>query len=116
MNRINVLDCTLRDGGYCNEWRFGRDNTKKIVDGLVEANVEIIECGFITNRVQYDNNVTKYTKIEQVSEFIPKDKEGKIFVAMMNYGEFNIVDLPDYDGSSIDGIRVAFHKKIGWMH
>ena len=75
MNRINVLDCTLRDGGYCNEWRFGRDNTKKIVDGLVEANVEIIECGFITNRVQYDNNVTKYTKIEQVSEFIPKDKD-----------------------------------------
>ena len=22
---INVLDCTLRDGGYCNEWYFGKD-------------------------------------------------------------------------------------------
>lgn len=30
----------------------------------------------------------------------------------MNYGEYNIEDLPDYDGSSIDGIRIAFHKKI----
>jgi 4-hydroxy 2-oxovalerate aldolase len=30
---------------------------------------------------------------------------------MMNYGEYNIEDLPVYDGKSIDGIRIAFHKK-----
>ena len=30
---------------------------------------------------------------------------------MMNYGEYRIEDLPPYDGSSIDGIRIAFHKK-----
>ena len=28
MNKINVLDCTLRDGGYCNNWEFGFDNIK----------------------------------------------------------------------------------------
>ena len=29
----------------------------------------------------------------------------------MNYGEYNIDDIPPYDGSSVDGFRVAFHKK-----
>ena len=30
---------------------------------------------------------------------------------MMNYGEFNVSELPENDGVSIDGIRLAFHKK-----
>lgn len=111
MNKIHVLDCTLRDGGYCNEWKFGFDNAKKITSGLVNANVEIIECGFITNRINYNLEVTKFTTLAEISKVIPKNREGKIFVIMMNYGEYNIENLPPYDGSSIDGIRVAFHKK-----
>ena len=111
MNKIQVLDCTLRDGGYCNEWRFGFYNAKRIALGLVESNVEIVECGFITNRCEYDPNVTKFNALDEVAKLIPENREGKIFVAMMNYGEYNIDDLPAYDGSSIDGIRVAFHKR-----
>ena len=111
MNNIHILDCTLRDGGYCNEWRFGFNNAKKITNGLMEANVEIIECGFITNRVVYNPEVTKYTTLDEVAKIIPENREGKIFVAMMNYGEYNIGDIPDHDGSSIDGIRVAYQKK-----
>ena len=49
MNRINILDCTLRDGGYCNNWNFGFDNIKKIVNNLQESKIDIIECGFLTD-------------------------------------------------------------------
>lgn len=111
MSVIEVLDCTLRDGGYCNQWHFGFNNTKKIVRGLIEANVDIIECGFITNRVNYDSEITKYTSVNQIAEIIPSNRDGKLFVAMMNYGEYNPDDLPECDGNSIDGIRVAYHKK-----
>ena len=43
MGEIRVLDCTLRDGGYCNEWEFGKHNIKKIIMGLEDSGVEIIE-------------------------------------------------------------------------
>lgn len=111
MNNIQVLDCTLRDGGYCNEWCFGFENTIKITNGLIEANIEIIECGFITNKVSYELDVTKFNTLDEISKIIPENREGKIFVAMINYGEYNIKNLPEYDGTSIDGIRVAFSKK-----
>lgn len=111
MNNINLLDCTLRDGGYCNDWNFGFDNAKRIVNGLIEANVDIVECGFLTNTVEYDENITKFNSLEEVAKIIPNNKEGKIFVVMLNYGEYDIDDIPSYDGSSVDGIRVAFHKK-----
>lgn len=111
MGNIRVLDCTLRDGGYCNQWAFGKNNTKKIIGGLVEAGIDIIECGFLTNNVVYNEDVTKYTTLQEVSRMLPENREGRLFVCMVNYGEYNLDDLPDYDGLSIDGIRVAFHKK-----
>lgn len=111
MNTVHVLDCTLRDGGYCNQWKFGFNNVKKITSGLVDAGIDVIECGFLTNKVEYCTDVTKFTTLQQLAEIIPENREGKLFVAMMNYGEYNIEDLPVYDKSSIDGIRVAFHKK-----
>lgn len=54
MNRVHILDCTLRDGGYCNLWDFGFENTKDIISGLIKSNVEIIECGFLTDKVKYN--------------------------------------------------------------
>lgn len=111
MNKIQVLDCTLRDGGYCNNCRFGFDNEKKIVRGLVEANIDIIECGFLLSTVEYDRDVTRFTSLNQVAEIIPQNKEGKIFVMLTDYGKYRTEDLPIYDGNSIDGLRVAFHKK-----
>lgn len=111
MNSVHVLDCTLRDGGYCNQWQFGFENTKKITGGLVESGIDIIECGFLTNKVTYDQNITKFNTLEQIASVIPQNRKGHLFVVMMNYGEYNLDDLPTYDGTSIDGIRVAFHKK-----
>lgn len=111
MNKVQVLDCTLRDGGYCNQWKFGFDNTKKITGGLTDANIDIVECGFLTNRVAYDPEVTKFTTVEELATVIPANRNGKLYVAMLNYGEYDIDSLADYDGSSIDGLRVVFHKK-----
>ena len=111
MGKINVLDCTLRDGGYCNQWKFGYNNIKKIIDGLDRAGIGISECGFLTQSVTYVPGVTKFTSVKEMVEFLPKNRLGKLYVAMMNYGEYDLADLPVYDGSSIDGIRVAFHKK-----
>lgn len=111
MKNIQLLDCTLRDGGYCNGWRFGSEAMIKMIKGLLEADIEVIECGFITDRVIYDEDVTKFTTVEEASRFIPQDRKGKLFVAMINYGEYDMTVLPDRDGPSIDGIRLAFHKR-----
>ncbi|MBC5690627.1 aldolase catalytic domain-containing protein [Mediterraneibacter sp. NSJ-55] len=106
-----ILDCTLRDGGYCNEWKFGKGNIKKIIGSLVSAKIDFIECGFLKNNFQYDDNATNFENIEQIIPYIGKKDNTKLYLAMVNYGQFDISTLPVYDGTSIDGIRVAFHKK-----
>ncbi len=31
-NNIKILDCTLRDGGYVNDWNFGKENIEGIIN------------------------------------------------------------------------------------
>ncbi|MCD7740827.1 MAG: aldolase catalytic domain-containing protein [Ruminococcus sp.] len=111
MRHIQALDCTLRDGGYCNDCHFGFENEKKIVSGLMEANIDIIECGFFMNTVEYDRDRTRFTNLDQVAKIIPEKRDGKIFVMLADHGKFVPEDLPEYDGTSVDGLRIAFHKK-----
>jgi 4-hydroxy 2-oxovalerate aldolase len=111
MTKIKVLDCTLRDGGYVNNWEFGKKNIKKVINKLTEADLDIIECGFLSQKKEYNPEKSIFDKIERFKEFLPKERNNSKYVCMINFGEYEVKDIPDYDGSSIDGIRVAFHKK-----
>lgn len=111
MNKIQILDCTLRDGGYCNEWKFGANNIRRIVNGLNEANIDIIECGFLSHRVNYQTEISKFSSMAQVMPFISDIREEKKFVLMANYGELDIDKLEMRGKDTVDGIRLAFHKK-----
>lgn len=111
MNHIKVLDCTLRDGGYCNDWRFGKDNINKIILSLIEANIDIIECGYISQRQTSDVDRTLFISIDQMSDIIPDNIGDRVFVGMINYGEYECNDIPSYSGKGVSGIRVCFHKK-----
>lgn len=43
---IRLLDCTLRDGGYYNDWDFSLKEAQDYVDSLASGGVDIIEIGF----------------------------------------------------------------------
>ena len=45
---VAVLDCTLRDGGYVNNWEFGRHAIRSISQKLDQVGLYIIACGFLT--------------------------------------------------------------------
>jgi 4-hydroxy 2-oxovalerate aldolase len=110
---IEVLDCTLRDGGYVNDWDFGKKNIQKVVDKLTEANLDLIECGFLSQKGAYNPDRSIFDNLERFKEFLPNPSERKDqkYICMINYGEYNIKDIPEKDPSSVDGIRIAFHKK-----
>lgn len=110
MTNIQILDCTLRDGGYVNNWSFGTKVIKKIVKGISEAGIDIIECGFLSD-VEYDSNKALFSKTAQIAELIPEKTKSK-YVAMVALGEKEIAceKIVKCDGNSIFGIRLTFHK------
>ena len=48
MRKINlkVLDCTLRDGGYYNDWRFSNQIAQEYIKNINLSKIDILEIGF----------------------------------------------------------------------
>lgn len=44
--KIKILDCTLRDGGYYNLWKFTPSQINQYLDKLHKSRIDIIELGF----------------------------------------------------------------------
>lgn len=110
MNRhIKVLDCTLRDGGYINDFRFGHKNATNIVTGLAEASIDIIECGFLQSD-SMAGETTLFPSISSISNVLEEKKKSVMYVAMIQYGRIGIDEIADCDDSSVDGIRLTFHE------
>ena len=109
MSKLRILDCTLRDGGYINHWKFGSRVIQGIVKKLEEAQIDIIECGFLRDIV-YDKDASVYSEVSQIEELLPHEGSNAMYVAMIALGDIPIEKIGNCDGSAIDGIRLTFHK------
>lgn len=107
---INVLDCTLRDGGYVNNFAFGEDTAKQIVSGLVDSGLEYVEVGFFRNS-KSSTETTVFASFSDVEHLLPVTKNNSKYFAMIVYGKFDIDRIPPKSQTKIDGIRVTFKKK-----
>ena len=111
MKRIRLLDCTLRDGGYVNDWKFRYTNTVSIFERLADANVDIIEVGFLDDRRPFDIDRTIFPDTESADRlFGTLDRKNSMVVGMIDYGTCDIENLAPCSESCLDGIRVIFKK------
>lgn len=113
MKNINILDCTLRDGGYVNNWNFEHKDTLKTIQKLLRANVEIIECGFLDKEKGKDKNNTRFKTMEQLESLVENIvlKDTQMLVAMIEYTKYDIDSLPQVTkNSKVRGIRFSFRK------
>ena len=112
MNRLKVLDVTLRDGGCVNNFNFGTAYMNKILHSLEAAQVDIIEVGYIDEKKGSIKGRTQYLSEKCIETSLNLEKKQDIsYVAMIDYGKFDIDNLQNRNVSGIDGIRLAFHKK-----
>lgn len=107
---IQVLDCTLRDGAYVVESQFGVAAIRGIIYKMQEANIDIIECGWLKNK-PYELGSTDYHVPSDLEQYIITKDPTKTYVAMIDWDRYDLSLLPEYDGRSIDAIRVVFPYK-----
>ena len=113
MRNISLLDCTLRDGGYVNDWKFGRNNIISIFERLVASGVDYIEVGFIDQARPYDPDRAIYPDCASISKTMGNlDKGNSQMVAMIDYGHASIDKICPKSESPVDAIRVIFKKHL----
>ena len=106
---IQLLDCTLRDGAYIVDSKFGAAAIRGIISKLQAANIDIIECGWLKNSL-HEGGTTFYHVPQDVEQYMANKNPHAIYTAMIDWDRYDPDYLPPYDGKSIDAIRVVFPK------
>ena len=113
MGEVKLLDCTLRDGGYVNDWEFGHNNLVSIFERLVDAGVDMIEIGFLDERRPFDINRSIMPDTDCVEKIYGRlDRKQSMIVGMIDYGTCSLDHIRPCDESFLDGIRVIFKKHL----
>ncbi|MBQ7715549.1 MAG: aldolase catalytic domain-containing protein [Clostridia bacterium] len=110
MGNVYLLDCTLRDGGYINEWNFGQETVKGFCRKIALTGIELFEVGFIKGD-NYDPDRTLFPDVQSMASIIQPKAPHMKYVGMLDMSAPVPLDrIPPCDGTSVDGIRVIFKK------
>lgn len=110
MNHAKLLDCTLRDGAYLVDKTFGDATISGIIAGLVDANIDLIEIGFLQND-GFGEGKTVFKNAAEAKKFIPDHKGKSEFTVLADYSRYDISNLDQCDHTSFEAVRACFFKK-----
>ena len=104
---IELLDCTLRDGAYIVDGKFGTQAIRGIIKKLQDANVDIIECGWLKDSPHEEGTSFFHLPSDLQPDLVNK-RDRVTYVAMIDWDRYQVDALPQCDGKTINAIRVVF--------
>lgn len=111
MNKVELLDCTLRDGGYATNWTFGHNTILNIFSRLVSSGVDVIEVGYLRDFEEFNIDRTSLPTVKDFDRVYNIDFNHKpMLVAMIDLGNCKIENICPKSETIIDGIRLTFKK------
>jgi len=119
-NKLINLDCTLRDGGYYNDWNFSVSLINKYLSSMSKAGIKYIEIGYRNNN---NNNLKRGNCFYCNDKFleklnIPPNMNLGVMVNVEDFyfnGKVNLKLInhlfPNRIKSKLNFVRIAFKTK-----
>lgn len=110
-DKVLILDCTLRDGGYVNNWEFDTNTALSVINSLYDSGVRIIELGLMAKGGVPGVN-TKFLTFNQIEPLLYNRKKDCHYAVMLTQAEYKAVEfeIPECSDKTPDIIRLAFFK------
>lgn len=109
-NNVKILDCTLRDGGYVNDWQFGDDNAKDICRLISQTGVDYFEVGFI-KLCDYVKDKIQFSEMSQIASLFKPTKQKLSLIVEVGYG-YPVSAFPEHSDNTVDLVRVIMWKRM----
>ena len=97
MSNFKVLDCTIRDGGYYNNWDFSNQFAKNYLNTLSKINIDYVEIGF---RKPIEKKTLKSKKFGQF--LTTTETTLKKLKIPSNFKLAVMINLSDYIGEKLE--------------
>lgn len=106
-----LLDCTLRDGGYYNNWDFSTDLIENYLEAMAAANIKYVELGFRSIAKNKFIGACGYTKDSFIKSLkIPKSLKIGVMINAKEIivNNFNTNDILKYYFDSFSNSKISF--------
>ncbi len=104
-----LLDCTLRDGGYVNDWRFDTETALAVIEGLYGAGVRWIEIGIMGKNPEIGKQ-TKFSDFGQMRPLLANRRSDCHYAVMLTTSSSDNFEYPPCTEETPDVIRIAYFK------
>lgn len=107
---IKVLDCTIRDGGLMNKWKFSDEYVKAVYDACVEAGIDYMEIGYKSSEKAFSRDEVgcwKFCDDKDLVRIVGENNTPLKLSAMADIGRIEPDDIQPAEDSVLDMIRVA---------
>ena len=99
-----VLDCTLRDGGYYNDWDFDSSTVYKYLAAVSTAKIDVIEIGFRFLPQEHFRGAFAYSSDDYLLTLpLPSNVEVAVMV--------NAKELISFEGGAEKAVKELFSEK-----
>ncbi|MCM1216726.1 MAG: hypothetical protein NC331_05255 [Lachnospiraceae bacterium] len=105
---IQINDCTIRDGGYLFKKNSPAEFVSGVMQGLINAGIDIIEVGFLQDAVNGETLV--YRNSTEARRFLPVDAEAARFTGFCDNSRYSLENLDGCDGKAFEYLRISFAK------
>ena len=106
--KVHIVDCTIRDGGYLLNKNSDPKFVKGIIQGLVDANIDFIETGFLQSVVKGESIV--YHNSRDVIKYLPASAKYSTYLGFCDNSRYTPEELDFCDGNSFKWLRISFAK------
>lgn len=107
--QVKVLDCTVRDGGLMNRWRFDDGLVERLVTASRQAGSDYVELGYKASTAAF--NPAEYGKWRFCREDVLRQfwapSGGGVLTIMLDIGRFDPRDMVPASESVVGAVRVA---------
>ena len=115
MKQIEILDCTLRDGGRVIDCKYSDATIVGLGRYLKRAGIDIIELGFLRDNINFKGNSTFFSSMSDAEAYIKRICEKELaqnerYVVFVDFGLYNLAHLEEAEKNDISGIRLGFTK------
>jgi 4-hydroxy 2-oxovalerate aldolase len=110
-NNVKILDCTVRDGGFANNWNYKYDDVLNMIQIAGDIGIEYYELGYLMDNKYLDannnNNLWRNCSFDTINK-IRKDVNVKCKISVMiDHWRYDFNKLPHKKETGIDLIRIC---------
>lgn len=108
--QVKVLDCTIRDGGLMNRWKFEDSFVKRLVEASRRAGSDYIELGYKASAAVFspaEYGPWRFCREDLLRRFWDTSGPAAVLAVMLDIGRFDPKDMPPSAESVVGAVRVA---------